>query len=81
MKSITIHNLEDDLVGRIEHLSMEKGVSQDKLIKALLRKALDLDEAVIYQRKKYYSKIFGTMIEEETKQFFDSTEWFGSDRS
>lgn len=53
---------------------MEKGVSQNKLIKALLRKALDLDEVVIFQRRKYYSKIFGSMTEEETKQFFESTE-------
>ncbi len=73
MKSITIHNLDPDLAKRLEVLSQEKGVSQNKLIKALLRKVLNLDHEAIYRRTAYYAKIFGTMKPGEAEEFFANT--------
>jgi len=73
MKSITIHNLEVDLASKIEELSSNKGVSQNKLIKALLRKALQLDPEIVQHRRQYFDKIFNTLTRKEVKDFYDST--------
>ena len=73
MKSITIHNLETDLANKIEELSSTEGISQNKLVKALLRKALELDPVIVQRRKHYFDKIFNTLSAEEAKEFYDST--------
>lgn len=43
MKSLTIHNIETDLVSAIENLSKASGLSQNKVVKKLLRRALGME--------------------------------------
>jgi len=43
MKSLTIHNMEQDLIKAIEQLAGATGLSQNKVVKKLLRKALGLE--------------------------------------
>jgi len=40
MKSITIHNMEDELAEKIETLAAENNLSQNKFIKSVLRESL-----------------------------------------
>ncbi len=42
MKSLSIHNLDPDLAKAIEQMALQTGLSQNKVIKVLLRRALGL---------------------------------------
>ena len=44
MKSLTIHNMDDEMANAIKELAEKSGLSQNKIIKKLLRKSLGLSE-------------------------------------
>ena len=44
MKSITIHNLDTDVAKAVEKMATSTGLSQNKTVKLLLRKALGLEK-------------------------------------
>ncbi len=74
MKSVTIHKLDSDLASAIETIAKTTGLSQNKVIKKLLRKALGLTEG--NGPKRDLSGIFGAWSEEEAKTFEKSTKIF-----
>lgn len=74
MKSVTIHKLDSELANAIETIAKTTGLSQNKVIKKLLRKALGITER--NQPKRDLSEIFGTWSEEEGKAFEKSIEIF-----
>lgn len=67
MKSITIHNLDTELAITIEEMAKKTGLSQNKLIKKLLRKALGIDEE--QPPKRDLSDFFGAWSKAEGEQF------------
>lgn len=71
MKSITIHNLDDDLAMLIEDKAKELDTSQNKLIKQLLRDALGLGKPI--RKKIDLSMIAGTLTEAEAQEFEENT--------
>ncbi|MDH5718148.1 MAG: hypothetical protein OEZ22_10975 [Spirochaetia bacterium] len=68
MKSITIHNIEDELEALIVEKSKKEGTSLNKTIKKLLRKALNIskDEDTSFSN---FSEFLGIWEEEEYKEF------------
>jgi hypothetical protein len=76
MKSITIHNLDTPLAKRIEDLAAESGLSQNKLIKRLLRQALGLDATP--PAANDFEKFAGTWTEQEAQLFSTDTAVFNS---
>lgn len=66
MKSITLHNLDDELVRKIEEISGKKGISLNKTIKSILRSALGLDSR---GKQAEFEDLFGVWSEEEYKEF------------
>lgn len=74
MKSITIHKLDDELVEIIEQLAYSKGLSQNKVIKDLLRKAVGLDKK--NHPKRDLTPFFGAWSTEETLDFSDNVKAF-----
>ena len=74
MKSITIHKLDSNLAKAIEGLSKTTGLSQNKVIKKLLRKALGLEEK--NQIKRDLSTVFNVWSKEEKKTFEEATPVF-----
>lgn len=74
MKSLTIHKLETDLAKAIEQLSASTGLSQNKVIKQLLRKALGLKPNE--SPKRDLSGIFGVWTDQEENTFNESIEPF-----
>ncbi len=71
MKSITIHNLDSDLADKIELLAKEKGISQNKLIKNVLRHSLGMTEK---SKNANLHEFRFSLSSEEVDAFFDSTE-------
>ena len=71
MKSITIHKLDDDLYSLLKEKAAEQGTSLNKLIKKLLRGTLGLDKSP--KKKRDISFLFGSMSEEELKEFMINT--------
>jgi hypothetical protein len=76
MKSITIHNLDTPLAKRIEDLAAESGLSQNKLIKRLLRQALGLDAAPTTTND--FEKFAGTWTAADEKAFASDTGIFNT---
>jgi len=74
MKSITVHNLEDPLANKLLEISRDEGISQNKLIKKLLREALGLEKKK--KNKIDLSAIAGTWTEEEAREFEENTKVF-----
>lgn len=75
MKSITIHNLDPDLVKRIEELSKEWDLSLNKTIEKLLRETTGLDQKPANPNK--LDHLAGTWSKEEGAAFLKSVESFG----
>jgi hypothetical protein len=84
MKSITLHNLDDNLVELIERESKDKGISLNKTIKNLLHKALGTQPKDKAVRKEEFSDLFGVWdinqfneFEKNTKEFeqIDPEDW------
>ena len=63
MKSLTVHNMEPELARAIEALAARTGLSQNKVVKKLLRKALGLGSP--QQPKTDFSAFCGLWSEEE----------------
>ena len=70
MKSITIHNLDNELSELIQKLSKAEDISQNKLIKRLLRKALGLSTT---QKNVNLLPFSNTMTDKEAEEFFENT--------
>lgn len=71
MKSITIHNLESRLAEKIEFLAKEKGISQNKLIKNILRNSLGLENN---SKNRNLDSFRFKLSKEEAESFFEDTE-------
>ena len=67
MKSITIHNLEADVAKAIEKMAEASGLSQNKTVKKLLRKALGMEPTKA--SKPDFSEFCGLWSEEESEAF------------
>lgn len=67
MKSITIHDLNEELSGELENYAKSHGLSLNKAIKQLLSRALGLDK----KKKKYadYSDLCGIWTAAEEAEF------------
>ena len=74
MKSITIHNLEDDLTDAIQKMSIQIGLSQNEVIRKLLRQALNLSGD--YNSKKDFSSFRGLWNKKEGNDFNDAISIF-----
>lgn len=69
MKSLTIHNIETDLVSAIENLSKASGLSQSKVVKKLLRRALGMETKA---PRKDFSAFCGLWSNEEAEAFHEA---------
>lgn len=67
MKSLTIHNMEPDLAAAIENLAEKTGLSQNKVIKKILRRALNLDKESA--QKADFSEFLAVWSEEDFQEF------------
>lgn len=67
MKSLTIHNIEPEVGNAIEQIAQHTGLSQNKVIKRLLRKALGLEETK--PARQDFSAFCGLWSEEEAMLF------------
>ncbi len=67
MKSITIHNMEPDLDSAIRQIAQRTGLSQNRVVKKLLRKALGLDAEAAPRRD--FSAFCGLWSQEEAEAF------------
>lgn len=69
MKSITIHNLDDQIAVLIERISQNEGISQNKTIKKLLSKALGISDRSEDELKEEYEDLFGIWTDKDFKEF------------
>ena len=67
MKSLTIHNMDDEMANAIKELAEKSGLSQNKVIKNLLRKSLNLSEK--REPKQDFSEFCGLWTPAEEKAF------------
>ncbi len=74
MKSITIHKLDPELASAIEKIVQTTGLSQNKVIKKLLKKALGLEGKG--GPKRDLSKFAGKWEKKEADAFEKSTAIF-----
>ena len=75
MKTITLYNLEDRLVARIQNVADQEGNSLGETIKGLLVSALD--QKGKDKRKEEFSDLFGIWSQEEFKEFEHSVKDLG----
>ncbi len=75
MKSLTIHNMDAELAKAIEELAKSSGLSQNKVVKKLLRQALNLSDQE--KPKRDVSAFFGVWTEEEAQEFEEAIKIFG----
>jgi len=73
MKSITIHNLDDSLDALIEAKAREEGLSLNKTVKLLLRRALGLGPAGPTDRKTDFAEFCGVWSQAEKAEFDKNT--------
>lgn len=74
MKSITIHNIDADLGKAIEALANSTGLSQNKVVKKLLRKALGLEAP--QKPRADFSAFCGVWSAGETAKFEEAMKDF-----
>ena len=74
MKSLTIHNMDADLAKAIEELARSTGLSQNKVVEKLLRRALNLSEQDVPKRD--VSAFFGVWPKEEADGFNEAIKIF-----
>lgn len=72
MKSITIHNIDDETAKLIESKAKESGLSLNKTIKALLHKALGVSESA-QSKKSSFAEFFGVWSQDEFDEFVQKT--------
>jgi hypothetical protein len=73
MKSITIHDLDESLEAGIEEKAREEGLSLNKAVKKLLRKALGLESGGNGERKADFAEFSGAWSPAEAKEFAKKT--------
>ncbi len=74
MKSITIHNLDDSLEAMIQERAREEGLSLNKTVKKLLRKALGLEPDGNGDRKADFAPFCGVWSKADAADFEKKTE-------
>lgn len=67
MRSITLHNLDDELIAEIEKRAKLEGNSLNKTIKSLLKNALGIEEKEDHSED--FKEFFGIWSEEEYQEF------------
>lgn len=67
MKSITIHNLDTVVAQKIQQMASEMGLSQNKLIKRLLRQSLGLSDTPTEMNN--FEKFCGCWSEQAAAEF------------
>ena len=77
MKSITLHNLDNKTVEKVEQLARESGKSLNKTIKDLLNKALGLEPDLEHARRKEFDEFIGVWGKDDLKSFGEATHDFG----
>jgi hypothetical protein len=65
MKSITIHKLDEALARELEEQARREGMSINRLVKKLLRRALGLEKEPEPDHKEDFLDLFGTWSERE----------------
>lgn len=73
MKSITIHGIDDDLDHLIRSIATEEGLSLNKTIKKLLRRALGLETQGKLAKYSEFQDLFGVWSESELRKFQEKT--------
>ena len=76
MKSITIHNLDDGVDLLIRKQAQQDGLSLNKTIKTLLKKALGLSRIKQNSNIKDYKDLFGIWNERDIELFEKNTSDF-----
>lgn len=74
MKSLTIHNIENEIVEAIEKMAQATGLSQNEVVKKLLRKALELETSG--KPKRDLSAFYGAWTTDEVTAFEQSLKGF-----
>jgi len=67
MKSLTIHNMDDELAKAIKNLADSSGLSQNRVIKKLLREALNLSGE--NKPRQDFTEFCGIWTATEEKEF------------
>lgn len=73
MKSITVHNLDNELHNGIKEHAQMYGLSLNKTIKKLLKKSLGISTT---KKKNDFSKFVGVWSDKEFKEFEKNTQQF-----
>jgi hypothetical protein len=76
MKSMTIHNIDDQLEELLTDKSKELGLSMNKTIKYLLRVSLGLDQCSEEKKKARFEDLFGCWTDEDLREFNENTKVF-----
>ena len=76
MKSITIHGLDEHLDRAIRNLADREGLSLNKTIKKVLRRALGLDGQSMTARREQFTDLFGTWSKQDIEEFRENTAEF-----
>ena len=73
MKSITIHDLDDELDREIREQAKKQGMSLNRTIKKLLKKALGLKSPKEPDSRGEFMDLFAVWSEEDFGEFIEST--------
>lgn len=73
MKSITIHQIDDDINKKLNELARKKKMSLNKTVKYLLRKALGLETNAKDARRKDLSEFAGVWDKNDLDSFKKAT--------
>lgn len=74
MKSITIHDLDESLEAMIEEKARKEGLSLNKTLKMLLRKALGLESGGNGDRKADFAEFCGVWSKADQAEFNKKTQ-------
>jgi hypothetical protein len=74
MKSITIHGLDESLEAMIEEKARKEGLSLNKTVKLLLRKALGLEPSGNGDRKADFAEFCGVWSKADQAEFDRKTQ-------
>lgn len=73
MKSITIHNIDDELVKELAEYSETEKLSLNRSVKKLLRESLGMTSESVSRRRQEFIDVFGAWTEEEYQEFVKNT--------
>lgn len=74
MKSITIHDLDESLEAMIEERARQEGLSLNRTVKMLLRKALGLEPGGNGDRKADFAEFCGVWSKADRAEFDRKTQ-------